>query len=170
MYIICFTYDTQQPENYKNHILTVSDSRLPQPGGPGYRVYVPQEQGGPVITSGTGFPFRCLLRLTGLRWGYSNPPPHGPLSRNDSCPSLRVTQPLPINRCFSGSTVFSFGKYAAMSNGGLGCQWRWTFCLCFPLMCEPVSRTLKCELWAWLRDLASDLGQLEPLDSILCNS
>jgi hypothetical protein len=27
--------------------------------------------------SGTGFPFRCLLRLAGLRWGYSNPPPHG---------------------------------------------------------------------------------------------
>jgi hypothetical protein len=28
---------------------TVSDSRLPQPGGPGPRIYIPQEQGGPVI-------------------------------------------------------------------------------------------------------------------------
>jgi hypothetical protein len=25
----------------------------------------------------TGFPSRCLLRLAGLRWRYSNPPPHG---------------------------------------------------------------------------------------------
>jgi hypothetical protein len=33
---------------------TFSDSRLPQPGGPGSRIYVPQEQDGPVIPSGTG--------------------------------------------------------------------------------------------------------------------
>jgi hypothetical protein len=38
---------------------------------------VPPEQGGPVITPGTGFPFRRLLRLLGLRWMYSTPPPHG---------------------------------------------------------------------------------------------
>jgi hypothetical protein len=48
-----------------------------QPGGPGPCSYVPQWQGGPVITPGTGFPFRCLLRLAGLRWRYSNPPPRG---------------------------------------------------------------------------------------------
>jgi hypothetical protein len=42
------------------------------------RVYnFPQEQGGPVIPPGTGFPFCRLLRLAGLRWMYSNPPPHG---------------------------------------------------------------------------------------------
>jgi hypothetical protein len=52
---------------------TVSDSRrLPQPGGPRPRIYIPQEQVGP----GTGFPFH-RLRLAGLRWRYSNPPPHG---------------------------------------------------------------------------------------------
>jgi hypothetical protein len=28
--------------------------RLPQPGGPGPRIYIPQEQGGPVIPPGTG--------------------------------------------------------------------------------------------------------------------
>jgi hypothetical protein len=55
---------------------TVSDSRLPQSGGPGSRIYVPQEQGGPVIAPSTGFPFRRLLRLATLRWRYSNPPPH----------------------------------------------------------------------------------------------
>jgi hypothetical protein len=41
--------------------------RLPQPGGRGPRIYIPQEQGGPDIPPGTGFPFRRLLRLTGLR-------------------------------------------------------------------------------------------------------
>jgi hypothetical protein len=32
---------------------TVSDLRLPQPGGPGPCIYIPQEQGGPVIPPGT---------------------------------------------------------------------------------------------------------------------
>jgi hypothetical protein len=56
---------------------TASDSRLLQPGGAGPRIYIPREQGGPVIPSGTGFPFRRLLRLAGLQWRYSNPPPRG---------------------------------------------------------------------------------------------
>jgi hypothetical protein len=33
---------------------TVSDLRLPQLGGPGPCIYIPQEQGGPVIPTGTG--------------------------------------------------------------------------------------------------------------------
>jgi hypothetical protein len=57
--------------------ITVTDLRLPKPGGPGPRIYIPQEQGGPVITLGTWFPFRRLLRLTGLRWRYLGPPPRG---------------------------------------------------------------------------------------------
>jgi hypothetical protein len=56
---------------------TVSDSRLPQPGGPRPHIYIPQEQGGPVIPPGTVFSFRRLLRLARLRWRYSNPPPRG---------------------------------------------------------------------------------------------
>jgi hypothetical protein len=58
------------------HILQ-SHLRLPQPGGPGSRIYIPQEQSGPVIPPGTGFSFCHLLRLAGLRWRYSNPPPQG---------------------------------------------------------------------------------------------
>jgi hypothetical protein len=50
---------------------TVSDSRLSEPGGPGPRIYIPQEQGGPVVPPGTGLPFRRLLRPPGLRWRYS---------------------------------------------------------------------------------------------------
>jgi hypothetical protein len=51
--------------------------RLPQPEGPDPRIYIPQEQGGPFVPPGSKFPFRHLLRLSGLRWRYSNPPPHG---------------------------------------------------------------------------------------------
>jgi hypothetical protein len=48
-----------------------------KPGGPGLCIYVFQWQGGPFIPPDTGFPFSRLLRLAGLRWRYSNPPPHG---------------------------------------------------------------------------------------------
>jgi hypothetical protein len=39
--------------------------RLPQPEGPGFHIYIPQEQGGPVIPPGTEFPLRRILRLAG---------------------------------------------------------------------------------------------------------
>jgi hypothetical protein len=47
----------------------------PQSGRPGPCIYIPQEQAGPVISPGTGFPFHCLLLFVGLRWRYSNSPP-----------------------------------------------------------------------------------------------
>jgi hypothetical protein len=58
----------------RNHTL-LSHLRLPQPGGPGSHIYIPQDQGGPVISQSNGFPLRRLLRLAELRWRYSNPPP-----------------------------------------------------------------------------------------------
>jgi hypothetical protein len=63
-----------------DHILLSQFLRLPQPGEPGPCIYIPQEQGGSVISPGTGFPFRRLLRLAGLRWRYYIPPPHGLLT------------------------------------------------------------------------------------------
>jgi hypothetical protein len=56
---------------------SVSNSRFLQPGGPGPRIFIPQEQGGLVIPSGTGFPFRRVLRLAGIRWRHSTPPLRG---------------------------------------------------------------------------------------------
>jgi hypothetical protein len=53
------------PQN-PNHTL-LSHLRLFQPGGPGSRIYIPQEQGGPVIPPGTGFPLPRLLRPAGRR-------------------------------------------------------------------------------------------------------
>jgi hypothetical protein len=55
-------FQVRVPQDSWPHF-TVSDSRLPQPGEPCLRIYILQGQGGPVITPGTGFPFRRLLRL-----------------------------------------------------------------------------------------------------------
>jgi hypothetical protein len=62
---------TQWSESLRTHNHTLlSHLRLPQPGGPGSHIYIPQEQGSPVIPVGTGFPLRRLLRLAGLWWRY----------------------------------------------------------------------------------------------------
>jgi hypothetical protein len=42
----------------------------------------PPGTGWPSYTPGTDFPFRHLLRLAGIRWRYSNPPPHGGFAGN----------------------------------------------------------------------------------------
>jgi hypothetical protein len=52
----CESHGTQ------DRILLSQFLRLLQPGRPGPRIYIPQEQGGPVIAPGTEFPFCRLLR------------------------------------------------------------------------------------------------------------
>jgi hypothetical protein len=49
----------------RNHTL-LSYLRLPQPGRPGSRIYIPQEQDAQVIPPVTGLPLHRLLRLAGL--------------------------------------------------------------------------------------------------------
>jgi hypothetical protein len=58
--------------------ISLSHLRLPQPGGPD--LHIPQKQVGPDIPPGTGFPFRRLLRLPGLRWRNYSPPPFKPVT------------------------------------------------------------------------------------------
>jgi hypothetical protein len=58
---------------------TVSDSRLPQNGVPGPRIYIHQEQCCPVIPPGTRLHFHCFLRLAGLQWRYSTSSQRGPV-------------------------------------------------------------------------------------------
>jgi hypothetical protein len=41
----------------------------PQPGGPGPSIYIPQEQGSPVIPPGTGFPFVAYYEWQGYGGG-----------------------------------------------------------------------------------------------------
>jgi hypothetical protein len=71
----CSHSQARVPRDSWSHF-ALSDWRLPQPGGPGLRIYIPHEWGGPVIPPGTGLPFRHLLRLAKLRWRYSTPPPY----------------------------------------------------------------------------------------------
>jgi hypothetical protein len=94
---------------------TVSNSRLTPPGVSGPRIYIPQEQGGPVISPGTGFAFRRLLRLAGLRWRYSNQPSHGPHTQRifHSCLFSRCqvntvsTELFPSNSCSTVACLHS---------------------------------------------------------------
>jgi hypothetical protein len=62
----------QLPQTLASAVIRGSESRrthrlrfeILQSGGTGPRIYIPQEQGGPVITPGTGFPIRLLLLLS----------------------------------------------------------------------------------------------------------
>jgi hypothetical protein len=54
------------------HVL-LSRLKIPQPGSPGPHIYILPEQSSPVVPPGTGFPFRRLLGLAGLRLRYSTP-------------------------------------------------------------------------------------------------
>jgi hypothetical protein len=47
---------TLEPKSHRNHdYILLSHLRLPQPGGPGSSIYIPQEQGDPVIPPGIGY-------------------------------------------------------------------------------------------------------------------
>jgi hypothetical protein len=59
-----------------NHILQYEVRDSLQPGGPGLRIYIPQEQGGPVLSPGTEFLFAASYDSLGYGGGtYSTPPP-----------------------------------------------------------------------------------------------
>jgi hypothetical protein len=77
------------------HIL-LSHRRLPEPGRPGPRIYIPQEQGAPVIPPANGFPFRHRLRLPELRWRYSDPPAHRSLTNSKVKVMLRLMVSQPV--------------------------------------------------------------------------
>jgi hypothetical protein len=120
---------------------TVSDSRPPQPGGSGPRIYIPQEQNGPVIPPGTGFPFRRLLRLAGLRWRYSNPPPHGMISELKVKVTLRLTVSQSVSRGATTRYLLLFDSYGLVFVGRpLRREDGSVFCICcWPLPAQSFS-------------------------------
>jgi hypothetical protein len=94
-------------KSWRTHdYILLSHTRLPQPGGPGPCIYIPQEQGGPVIPPGTGLPSCHLLWLSGLRWRYSNPPPHRPEGTKVCRHSWHPTQRDNINCEVFQKTIF----------------------------------------------------------------
>jgi hypothetical protein len=50
-------------ESRRTHDHILLSFETPQSGEPGPRIYIPQEQAGPVIPPDTGLPFRRFLRL-----------------------------------------------------------------------------------------------------------
>jgi hypothetical protein len=73
----CQSSHSLVPKPQNLHHILLSHTLLRKPGGPGSSIYIPHQQGDPVIPPDSGFPFRHLLRLVELRWSYSSPPPHG---------------------------------------------------------------------------------------------
>jgi hypothetical protein len=68
----CSHSQVRVPWESSSHF-TVSDWKLPQPGGPGPRIYIyPSGTGWPVIPPGTGFHFHRLLRLVGTNYETPN--------------------------------------------------------------------------------------------------
>jgi hypothetical protein len=65
-----------EPHGTHDHVLLSQIGDSPNLEGQVPVFINPQEQGGPVIPPGTGFPFCHLLRLAGLQWRYWNPSPH----------------------------------------------------------------------------------------------
>jgi hypothetical protein len=75
---------------------TVSDLRIPQPGGEGPCIYIPQEQGGPVIPPSTWFPL------------YSSPP---------TIPSLSLSLSLSLMWClFSLIYIYASKIYVSRND------------------------------------------------------
>jgi hypothetical protein len=71
--------------------------KTPPTCGPAHRIYIPQEQGGPVMPPGIAFPFRRLLRLAGLLWNFSTPPPHGRLTDTQLSDGPRREHTFPVS-------------------------------------------------------------------------
>jgi hypothetical protein len=61
-----------------------------------YGIYIPLKQGVLVIRAGAGFLFRLLLRIAGLWWKYSSPPPRGLGQYNQVKVMLRPTVSRPV--------------------------------------------------------------------------
>jgi hypothetical protein len=101
----------------QEHILLSQFLRLHHPGEPGPRIYISQGQGCPDIPLGTGVPFRRLLLFAGLRWGNSNPPPHGILTHCRSrSRSYFTTDGQPVSQPVSQSVSMSWYRAPLCSN------------------------------------------------------
>jgi hypothetical protein len=115
-----------------DHIL-LSHLRLPQPGGQGPNIYIPQEQGGPAIPPGTGFPFHRLLRHAGLRCRYFDPSPGSTSCNIQSVPHKKhITTPNTLRLRYKAQPVNAVRETVAVycetiRNTDILCRQNWEF-------------------------------------------
>jgi hypothetical protein len=60
---VCAAFLRSESHGTHEHILLSLFLRLPQPGGPGPCIYIPQKQGGPVVPPGIGFVWLMYIIL-----------------------------------------------------------------------------------------------------------
>jgi hypothetical protein len=87
-----------------DHILLSQIRDLPQPGGPASSIYIPQDQCGPVIPSGTGFLSHHLLRFARLWWRYSSHL-HTGMNRTKKYFPLVTSRCRPVENIFCHSSI-----------------------------------------------------------------
>jgi hypothetical protein len=75
-----------------NHILLSQIRYSPNLEGQVPVFVYPRNRVAQLCPPDTGFPFRRVLRLAGLRWRYSTPPPHGILSLGAKPSRLSLSQ------------------------------------------------------------------------------
>jgi hypothetical protein len=116
------THSQVRVREIHDHILLSQIRDSPKPGEPGPRIYIPSEQGGPVITPGTGLPFRRLLLLAGLQRRYSTPVPHGTkrIEITISNSSIILCLSVAVETCINFVATFWFSR---VYNFQFSCPW-----------------------------------------------
>jgi hypothetical protein len=118
----------------------VSDSKLPQAGGPGTHIDTlhPSNRAAPGVPPGNGFPFCRLLLLAGLRWRYSNPPPR----KDWISPCWCWSSPITVAPRPKAWTFFTRSNTEGVgSNPTRGMD----VCVCLFCLCCPVYRQRPCD-------------------------
>jgi hypothetical protein len=74
--LVQFNVAPESKSRRTNDTILLPHVRVPQPRGTGLRIYILQEQSGPGISLGTGFPFCRLLWLAGTTVDVLDQPAH----------------------------------------------------------------------------------------------
>jgi hypothetical protein len=93
----------RSPAELTVHIL-LSHLRLPHPRGPGSRIYIPRNRLAQLYPGALGSLSVASYDSWGLRWRYSNPPPHGDVYTQDySLLYRQVTQTVAVRHRWATS-------------------------------------------------------------------
>jgi hypothetical protein len=112
-----------EPRRTHDHILLSHIRDSPQPGGPGSRIYIPQEENGPVIPPGHWVPYSLPPTTRRDRVGLFNPTSTVPLQLTDSQLKIDCLRSLAADRI----------ENKASNSSSIFCAytvWRWLWYCC----------------------------------------